>query len=44
MSMGLFGGAGGGGGGPSAASFGVCEDTDAERLLFGNGGQLGAPS
>ena len=39
---GVGGSAGGGGGGPSAVSFGVCEDTDAERLLFGNGGQLGA--
>ena len=36
-----FGGAGGGGGGPSATSFGVCMDTDAERLLFGNGGARG---
>jgi hypothetical protein len=34
--------AGGAGGGPSALSFAECTDTDAERLLFGNGGQLGA--
>ena len=33
---------GGAGGGPSATSFDACADTDAERLLFGNGGQLGA--
>gem|GEM_PF-1943019 len=42
IGLGVFGGAGGGGGGPGATSFDVCDDTDAERLLFGNGGQLGA--
>jgi len=34
--------AGGGGGGASATSFAACDDSDAERLVFGNGGQLGA--
>ncbi|MEC8191829.1 MAG: hypothetical protein VX127_03805 [Myxococcota bacterium] len=34
--------AGGAGGGASAESFEACDDADAERLLFGNGGQLGA--
>jgi hypothetical protein len=38
----ISGAAGGGGGGPSATSFGACDDSDAERLIFGNGGQLGA--
>ena len=37
-----FGGAGGGGGGPSAESQAACDDTDAERLTLGNGGQAGA--
>lgn len=34
--------AGGAGGGAGATSFDPCDDSDAERLVFGNGGQLGA--